>query len=449
MQLDLTGGDVRSHIRSLAVPAAVGFFFHTLFNMTDTYFAGTVSTRALAALSLSFPIFFIVISVAGGMGEAVTAVVGNALGAGDQARARHIADNALLFGAGLAALLTAAGLAVAPALMRALGAEGAYLDEALAYIDIIIFGTGLFVFTFFINALLNAVGDTVSFRNVLVFAALLNVALDAWFVRGGWGVGAMGVSGIALATVLIEGMSALYLYGRFRQKPAYARRCAFRVDAAILRELFAQGIPPSANMGLMAVGIYIITYYAAPFGQEVVAAYGIGMRIEQLVLMPAVGLNVAVLSITAQNSGARLYRRIEETVERSLAYGGAIAVFGGIALLAGAETVMGLFSGSAAVIREGALYLRVEAFLIFPFVIIFTYVAMLQGIKKPRFIFYLSLARQVVAPLLLLGALSCAGFGVLSVWLGVAAVVLASAAVTRWYARRALTALSGTGMRTP
>ena len=441
MQPDLTRGDINDHLRTLAVPAGVGYFFHTLFNITDTYFAGTVSTEALAALSLSFPIFFIIVSVADGMGEAVTALVGNALGTGDVSGARRTAQNALLLAIGLAAVLSAAGYAAAPVLMRSLGAEGAYLDEALDYINTIIYGTALFVFTFFLNALLNAVGDTVSLRNILIFAALLNLALDWWFVRGGFGIAPMGVSGIALATVLIEGMSALYLFYRFRTKPLYAGMGAFRFDRALLRELFLQGIPPSANFGLMAVGTYIITFFAAPYGREVVAAYGIGMRIEQIILLPAIGLNVAVLAIVAQNSGGRFFQRIEETVRRSLFYGGIVALSGGAVLLAGGEHVMGFFSRDADVIAQGALYLRVEAFIIFPFIIIFTYLAMLQGVKKPAFIFYVSLARQVVAPLLLLTLLARCGFGVLSVWLGVAGIVVSSALLTRWYAVRVLRAM--------
>ena len=445
MQLDLTRGDIRTHIRTLAVPASIGFFFHTMFNVTDTYFAGGVSTQALAALTLSFPIFFMIISLAEGMSEAVTALAGNAIGSGDHEAARHIAANALFFGALLAAVLSVAGYAAAPWLMRELGAEGSYLAEALAYINIIILGTGLFVFTFFINALLNAVGDTVSFRNVLIFAALINVLLDYWFVRGGLGIDAMGVSGIALATVLIEAMSVAYLFYRFRSKPLYARRTAFRLDAAVFQALIGQGIPPSANLALMAVGIYIITYFAAPFGQEVIAAYGVGMRIEQIILMPAVGLNVAVLAIVAQNNGGRLYQRIEETIVRSLLYGGIVSVIGGVLLLAGAEALMRLFGDNADVVREGALYLRVEAFIIFPFVVIFTYVAMLQGIKRPAFIFYISVARQVIAPLIVLSILAWAGFGVLSVWLGIAGIVTAAALITYRYARRELASFRDSG----
>lgn len=441
MQLDLTRGNVRRHIRTLAVPASIGFFFHTMFNVTDTYFAGLVSTQALAALSLSFPIFFMIISVAGGMSEAVTACVGNALGEGDASAAQHIAQNALLFGALLALLLTILGFLCAPFLMRELGAHGDYLVESLGYINIIICGTALFVFTFFVNALLNAVGDTVSFRNILAASALINVGLDYWFVHGGLGVEPMGVKGIALATVIIEALSALYLSYRLVHKPLFRKMPPFRYDPAVLKELVSQGLPPSANMTLMAGGIYIITYFAAPFGQEVIAAYGIGMRIEQILLMPAVGLNVAVLAIVAQNSGAVLYTRIEETVRHSLLYGSIVALFGGVVLLAVPETVMGFFSESPAVIAEGARYLRVEAFIIFPFVVIFTYVAMLQGIKRPVFIFYISLFRQIVAPLIVLGLLAWMGMGVLWVWLGIAAIVTVSAVVTRRYARRELALL--------
>lgn len=438
MQLDLTRGDIGAHIRTIAVPAAVGFFFHTLFNVTDTYFAGTISTTALAALSLSFPIFFMIISVAAGMSEAVTALVGNALGAGDTAAAQHIMKNALFFGALLAVLLTAAGYLSAPFMMRHLGAEGAYLDEALHYINIIIYGTVFFVFSFYINAMLNAVGDTIAFRNILIVSALLNIVLDYLFVTGAAGSAPMGMEGIALATVIIEAITVAYLALRLRRKPLSRDMVAFRFDPVILRELVTQGLPPSFNMALTAAGIYIITYFAAPFGREVVAAYGIGMRIEQIMLMPAIGLNVAVLAIVAQNSGARLAERIAETVRRSLVYGGIVALLGGVILLAAPETVMGLFTDSPGVIAEGARYLRVEAFLIYPFIVIFTYVAMLQGIKRPVFIFYISLARQIVAPGIILGVLAWAGFGVLSIWLGIGGIVITAALITRWYAKRTL-----------
>jgi len=439
MQHDLTQGDIARHIKNLAIPASIGFFFHTMFNVTDTYFAGLISTQALAALSLSFPIFFMIISIAGGMAEAVTAVVGNALGKNNTHLAQHISQNALLLAAILSLVLGILGMTFAPTLMIWLGATGDYLIESVSYIRIIILGTALFVFAFFINAILNALGDTVSFRNILIVSAILNVILDFWFVKGGLGIEPMGVEGIALATVIIEGISVAYLWYRLSTKPIFTDLFAdFSIDFGVIKELVTQGIPPSINMGLMAVGIYIITYFAAPFGKEVVAAYGIGMRIEQIMLMPAIGLNVAVLAIVAQNSGACLHDRIVETVDKALAYGLALALFGGALLLGASDLFMGFFTDDVRVIGEGTRYLRIEALLIYPFAMIFVYLAMLQGIKRPKFIFYISIVRQIIAPLIVLSILAWLDYGVLSIWIGIGIIVVLSALTTRWYARSAL-----------
>ncbi|HQT37284.1 MAG: MATE family efflux transporter, partial [Campylobacterales bacterium 16-40-21] len=195
MDMDLTQGDIKTQIKKLSIPASIGFFFHTMYNVTDTYFAGQISTQALSALTLSFSLFFMMIAIAGGMSEAVTALVGNALGKKDRPMAVHIALNSLVFALFLSFVLTIVGVLSTPYLMSLLGAHGFYLEESLDYINVILYGSVFFVFAFFINALLNAVGDTVSFRNILIVSAFLNVGLDYWFVYGGLGIEPLGVSG--------------------------------------------------------------------------------------------------------------------------------------------------------------------------------------------------------------------------------------------------------------
>lgn len=433
MHIDLTQDDIKVQIKKLAIPASVGFFFHTMYNVTDTYFAGLISTQALSALTLSFSIFFMMIAFAGGMSEAVTALVGNALGKKDNARATHIALNAMVFALFLSLVLTLIGVSASPWLMSLLGAEGGYLEESLAYINIILYGSAFFVFSFFINALLNAVGDTVSFRNILIFSSVLNIALDYWFVFGGLGVSPMGVSGISLATVITELITMFYLFYKLTKTHLLENYTSFYLDMSVFKELFKQGFPPSTNMVLMATGIFIITYFAAPFGKEAVAAFGIGMRIEQIILMPSIGLNVAVLAIVSQNNGALQFDRIHETIKSALYYGGIVSVIGMILLLAGAEVWMGLFSTDASVIKEGALYLRIEAFILFPFVIIFVHLAMLQGIEKPNFIFYISIFRQILAPLILLSLVAYFALDLVWIWLSIAFIVTFSALITYSY----------------
>ena len=433
MQLDLTQGNIRDHMKTLAIPATVGFLFHTLYNVTDTFFAGQISTQALAALSLSFPVFFMVIAVAAGMSEALTALVGNALGENDKPRAAHYAQNGLFYGFLLSIVLTLAGLLSVTFLMEQLGAQGSYLDQSVEYTATIVMGTVLFVSTFFTNALLISVGDTVSFRNILIISFFLNIGLDYYFVTSGFGV-----TGIAYATLITEALSMVYLFYRLSRTSLFHGIRRFKLNLPLFWTLTTQGIPPSANMVFMAVGVFIITYYAAPYGESVVAALGIGMRIEQVVLMPAIGLNVAVLSIVSQNSGARLYERAEETVQVGLINGAYFAAIGAVILVFGGEYLMGLFSNDPRVISEGVLYLYVEAAIIFPFVIIFIYVALLQGIKRPKFIFYLALARQIVLPLLLLEAVSYFVHAALAVWLAIALIVIISSVAVWWYGQREL-----------
>lgn len=435
MHIDLTQGEISQQIKKLAVPASVGFFFHTMYNVTDTYFAGQISTQALSALTLSFSVFFMMIAFAGGMSEAVTAMVGNALGKKDNQQAGHITLNSFVFALFLSFVLTLIGLLFTPYLMSLLGAEGAYLEESLAYINIILYGSAFFVFSFFINALLNSVGDTVSFRNILIFSSIVNVGLDYWFVFGGLGLEPLGVSGISMATVITEFITMVYLFYKLMKTPLLDNYRDFSIDISVYKELLKQGLPPSTNMVLMATGIFIITYFASSYGKEVIAAFGIGMRVEQIILMPSIGLNVAVLSIVSQNNGAAQFERISETIKTALYYGGIISFIGMVLLLVGAESFMGLFSDDALVIEEGALYLRIEAFILFPFVVIFVHIAMLQGIEKPNFIFYISIFRQILAPIALLSLVAFLGLSLVWIWLAIAFIVGLSALITWRYSR--------------
>lgn len=247
----------------------------------------------------------------------------------------------------------------------------------------------------------------------------------------------MGVSGIAMATVVVEIGVLLYLFYRLKKRDfLYFDRFSF--DKSIIKEIIVLGFPQSVNLVLMALGIYIITYFAAPFGKEVVAAFGIGMRIEQIILMPIIGINIAVLALISQNNGAKLYKRVEETVSVGVRYGTYVSLTGAILLLGFNQFMISLFSDDQKVIEEGIRYLYVEAFVIYPFMIIFVMLALLTGLKKPKFILYLSIFRQFIAPLAVLSLFSYLGLGVLSVWLGIAGVVIFSAYLSWWYGNRVL-----------
>lgn len=438
---DLTQGSIKTHIKTIAIPSSIGYFFHTMFNVTDTFFAGEISTGALAALSLTFSIFFIIIAIAGGMSQAVTALLGNAIGEKKIDEAKQIIYHSAILAFGLAIVLTIIGLLSAPFLMQLLGAKDEYLVESLLYINTILYGAIFFVVVFFTNATLNSIGNTKAFRNFLIAGFFINIILDFWFVKGGLGIESMGVKGIALATIIIEFLGACYLFYVLKQSYLLKNMPPFRFDIEIFKSFFKQGLPPTVNMLLMALGMFIITYYIAPFGQYAVAAYGVAIRVEQIMLMPSIGLNVAVLAVVSQNNGAKLYERVKEAVIYAQKVGLGLWIVGMALLLVFGRFFMELFTDDVQVIEAGFDYLIPAALSLFAYMLVFINISLLQGIKKPALLVWLSVFRQVLVPIVVFSTFAFFGTSLAFYWWGIAAIIWLSALFICWYAKQKLQVL--------
>lgn len=439
--MELTVGPIGPLLRRLAIPASVGFFFNTLFNVVDTYFAGLLSTDALAALSLSFPVFFTIIAMGSGFSTGTTALVGQALGRGDSRGASLLAAQGIVLGAVVSVVLTSVGFLAAPTLFRVLGAKDAYLGICLDYIQVILAGTILIMLVYMANAILNAVGDTRTFRNYLIVAALLNVALDPWFMFGGLGVPALGVRGIALATILVQFGGVIYMGRRTWRSGMLTRAngALWRPRPSIWREIAGQAIPASLNMMTVALGIFVITYFLGRFGQDAVAAYGVATRIEQIALLPTIGLNVATLALAAQNGGAGNLARVAQTVRSALRHGAVVMALAALGIFFAARPLMELFTDDAAVVAIGASYLRIAAWIEFAYVILFVNTAALQGLKRPGFALWIGAYRQLAAPLaafLLVTEVWHAGLH--GIWWSIFAITWSAAIIAMLYAMRTI-----------
>jgi putative MATE family efflux protein len=434
--MDLVRDPIPRLIRQIALPASIGFFFNTMYNIVDTFFAGLHSTDALAALAASFPIFFIIIALGAGIGQGATALIANAVGRGDLELAHRISLQSVSFGLLVSLALTGLGLGSAPFLFRFLGAEDRYLSLSLAYMNTILLGTGFFLFQSSLNATLNALGDTRTFRNVLIVGSLLNACLDPWFMFGGLGLPAMGIRGIALATILIQLGGGLYMLRRVRHTRIWGgwRWAWFKPDRIQYREIAAQGFPASLNMLTVALGIFIITWFVGRFSKEGVAAYGIATRIEQIFLLPTIGLNIAILSLTGQNNGAGRFDRIREAYRRSLAYGLVMMLVAGAVVFFAGRLMMAWFTADSVVIATGAAYLRVAAITLCSYVILFQTVYLLQGLKKPIYGLWVGIYRQLVAPCLVFWLLAFKlDWKLPGIWWGIFLVTWSAALFMLWF----------------
>jgi len=433
---------VSKGLRRLAIPAGIGFFFTTMFNVVDTFYGGLISTEALAALSLSFPVFFFIIAAGSGVSTGATALIGNALGADRIEEARAYTVQAISFAVLTALTITVAGLAVSPALFRLLGASGDYLFLTLSYMNVIFCGTLLFLLNYILNSGLYATGNTRSFRNFLIAGFFLNLGLDPWLLYGGMGIPPLGLPGIALATVLIQGSGNCYLLMQLRKTDLLegCRPSHFIPRKEAFRELAHQGFPASLNMLTVGLGVFVITWFLSRFGKDAVAAYGIASRIEQTALLPIMGLNIATLAIVAQNNGARLFHRVEKAVKTALAAGIVIMLPAAVAAYIFAERLMAIFTRDPAVIAIGVSYLRVAAFIFGAYVILYINVFALQGMKKPMFAIWIGLVRQIIAPIPVFYLLAYRlEWGIRGIWWGIFLVAWTAAVISILYVRHMVT----------
>lgn len=434
--MDLTKGNISTHIRDIAIPAALGFFFNTMFNVIDTYFAGWISTEALAALSLSFPAFFIILAFVQGIGTGSAALISNALGSHDEKQAEQISAQILTFAFCCYFFVVFIGLKIDRFLFQLMGAEGEYLDMAVAYMDVIFKGSFFFIMLYAANSILLAHGNSRVLRNFLIAGCLINALLDPWFLFGGFGLPAMGLKGIAYATVLTMILGFFYVLYEVISD-GYLRVCTFS-DFIPRKEAFAaialQSFPAALNMMTIGIGIFVMTYFIKDFGPAAVAAYGIGIRVEQITLLPTIGLTVASLTIVGQNNGAGLYERIKETLQISLKYGGSIVLVGCFFMALFPEAFFRVFTTDPAVIQIGATYLRIAAFISGGYMILGIYMSALQGMKKPFFPLLMGCLRQILAPgMIFYYLLKIKDFGLIGMWISLFCIVWTGACITVVY----------------
>ena len=438
---NLTTQNIQSLIKQLTIPASVGMFFNTMYNVVDTFYAGLISTQAIAALSLSFMIFFLIIGFGYGFSSAITALLGNALGRKKYKLASIYAHKGLIFVPLIGLVLSIIGYFTAPWLFTLLGAKEEYLQISIDYINPILFGAVFFMFNFSLNSVLVATGDTKTYRNSLIFGFFANLALNPLFMYGFLFIPAFGIKGIAIATVLIQVINMFYmLYKVLQTKLIHFEKLEYFIpNIRVYKQFLAQGIPSSLNMLTMAIGSLILTYFVSHYGMFAVAGFGIGYRVEQLMLLPALGLSTAVLALVSNNFGAKRYDRVIEIFTTALKYGFIISTIGIITLTILGEFIISLFDDNPVVVNFGVDFLLVEIWIFYAYVVLFICVSTLQAIKQPQMILYIGLYRQIFAKLIIAYLIvKYFELDFIYLWFGVLFMIYSAAIFAFFYTNRLL-----------
>ncbi len=401
-KLKLTKDPIWFLLRKVTIPASVGSLFQTFYNLVDTWFAGRISAEAIAAIAKSFPIYFIIIAIGVGLTAGTNTLIGNNIGANNKKKASLFVAQSIIFAIFLSIIITFFGLGVSDFLLSIMGSDQEGIILSRKYLDIIFYGTIIVLIQISLNGTLNAQGDTKSYRNVLIFSFFLNIFLNPLFIFGYGFIPAFGIAGLAIATVVSQFIGLLYLAHKVYccELKQYLKFKCFIPKFNLLGELIYQTIPVMFSMLLIGVGIFNILYFIGQFGDLATAGYGAALRIEQVFLLPVIGLNTAVLSIGGQNFGARSYDRLRELYKKALTFGSAFMICAGVIIFFGAEFLVSLFTDNLEAIKHGVIYLKVAALIgpIYP--VFFITTAIFQAVKKPLYSLYMSILRLTALPFL-------------------------------------------------
>ena len=400
----ITSKPIIQLLKKIAIPASTGSIFQTLFNIVDTFFAGKISSDALAALAKSFPLYFIIISAGIGIVAGCNSLISNSLGQRNRFAALIYSHHTFIYSILLSIIITTLGILFSYDILKLMGSSSESVILAKKYTDIIFYGTVFFLILTSLNAILYSQGDTKTYRNVLIVGLFANILLNPIFIFGFLFIPAFGIAGLAISTILIQFFACVYLYYKVNQTTL---KINFKTESFLIRKnfflnIFNQCMPITFALFLVALGSYLILSFISVFGDEAVAGYGAAVRFEHIFTLPVIGLNTAVITIAGQNFGARRYDRVRETYKKATFIGFLIMCLSGIVIFLLSEFIISLFTNDLEVIKFGSNYLRIAAFIgpIYP--VFFISHALFTSLKKTHYIFYSNLFRMVILPFIII-----------------------------------------------
>ena len=400
--MNLLKDEVSLLVRKLAVPASVGTLFQTLYTIVDTFYAGKISPEALSALSKSFPIYFLIIATSIGVTVAGTSLIGSSIGEKNEKNVLSYFGNVIIYSIIISVVVSILGFAFGEKIFLLMNSSQEVTILGLEYINVIILGTILFILVVALNSFLHAEGDTKTYRNVLIFSFFLNIILNPIFIFGFLFIPPLGITGIGIATLIAQFVSLLVILIKIlnNQRIKQITLDHFKAKFFFLKNIFFQSMPITIAILGYSIAATVVFTYVGLFGEYAVAGYGSATRIEQVVLLPILGINTAIISIIAQNIGAKYYDRVEQSYFTSIKYGLFIMLIAGVVIFISADIVPKFFSSNPEVIMHGSMYLKISAFILPAYPIFFLSNGFFMALKKSEKAMVNNIARNVIVPVL-------------------------------------------------
>lgn len=297
----------------MTYPVIGGIITLMLFNLVDAYFISMLGTEALAAVTFTFPVTFTLISLSIGLGIGTSAVVGRLLGEKSFLLVKRRATDAVLLAIVLSVLLTIVGLLTIEPLFQLLGADDVLMPYIHDYISVWYMGALFVIVPRTITSALRASGNTLVPGLVMIGSGIVNGILDPILIFG-WGpIPAMGVQGAAFATLISWAMLTIGIFSlsAVRKELLTFTRPQWQAVKESWQAIGHIAVPAIISSILTPISSAILTRIVAVFGNEAVASFGVGTRIESISLIVAFALSMTLPPVVSQNLGAGQLQRVQ------------------------------------------------------------------------------------------------------------------------------------------
>jgi putative MATE family efflux protein len=335
-------------------------FIQSLYNVVDSIFVARLSEKALAALSLAFPIQMVLIAVAVGTGVGTSSLISRLLGAGKESRARHAATHVLVLALVYGIIAAAAGIFFPAQLIGVFTDDPVLIDYGARYIGIILMGSTAMFVPMIANNILRGEGNTFIPMITMLIGSVLNIILDPLLIFGYGFFPELGIEGAAVATVFSRIVSGIFIVimlfsGKNQVRVSFK---GFRPDLSIVEQIYQVGFPAMVMQILASVMVGGINIILAGYSATAIAAMGIYFRLQSFVFMPVFGLNQGYMPIIGYNFGYNNASRMKQTMKAGFLVGFAFTAAGFLIFQLFAPGLIRMFGSGRELLEIGTRALR-------------------------------------------------------------------------------------------
>ena len=355
---DMTVGRPWKRIMEFSVPMLLGNFAQQLYNTADSIIVGKfVGDNALAAVGSAMPILNLLLALFVGISTGAGIVVSQSFGARDRDGLTKAVGNCIALSALATLLIMILGPMVTRPLLTLLGTPDSIIDWCAAYLNIYFIGIVGFFFYNMLSGVLRGLGDSVSALGFLLLAAALNILLDLWFVRS------MGVAGVALATVISQGISAVFCYIKLAKMGDLfdLGLKTMKLIPSVAGRILRIGIPSGITQTIMATAGMVVLNLTNAMGETVIACNVIVMRVDGFAMLPNMTFGQAMSVYTGQNVGAGKYDRVHAGVKQGGFIAAAFSTAITLILLFLSPVLFGFFTKTPELIDLAVRMIRIMA----------------------------------------------------------------------------------------